>query len=137
MDDIEALVGRGGAGWGNCDGCRATTQSVARPPDISLGTRRRFHRNLVSLNKDINMSILAWIVLGLIAGFIGSKIVNKTGEGFVLDIILGIIGAVVGGYLFNMFGAAGVTGVNIYSLFVAVIGAVLVLVVYHAVRRPA
>ena len=103
----------------------------------SLGTRRRFHRNLVSLNKDINMSILAWIVLGLIAGFIGSKIVNKTGEGFVLDIILGIIGAVVGGYLFNMFGAAGVTGVNIYSLFVAVIGAVLVLVVYHAVRRPA
>jgi uncharacterized membrane protein YeaQ/YmgE (transglycosylase-associated protein family) len=91
----------------------------------------------VSLNKDINMSILAWIVLGLIAGFIGSKIVNKTGEGFVLDIILGIIGAVVGGYLFNMFGAAGVTGVNIYSLFVAVIGAVLVLVVYHAVRRPA
>ena len=83
------------------------------------------------------MSILAWIVLGLIAGFIGSKIVNKTGEGFVLDIVLGIIGAVVGGYLFNMFGAAGVTGVNIYSLFVAVIGAVLVLVLYHAVRRPA
>jgi uncharacterized membrane protein YeaQ/YmgE (transglycosylase-associated protein family) len=83
------------------------------------------------------MSILAWIVLGLIAGFIGSKIVNKTGEGFVLDIVLGIIGAVVGGYLFNMFGAAGVTGVNIYSLFVAVIGAVLVLVLYHAVRRQA
>jgi uncharacterized membrane protein YeaQ/YmgE (transglycosylase-associated protein family) len=83
------------------------------------------------------MSILAWMVLGLIAGFIGSKIVNKTGEGFVLDIVLGIIGAVVGGYLFNMFGAAGVTGVNIYSLFVAVIGAVLVLVLYHAVRRQA
>ena len=83
------------------------------------------------------MSILAWMVLGLIAGFIGSKIVNKTGEGFVLDIVLGIIGAVVGRYLFNMFGAAGVTGVNIYSLFVAVIGAVLVLVLYHAVRRPA
>jgi len=83
------------------------------------------------------MSILAWIVLGLVAGFIGSKIVNKTGEGFVLDIILGIIGAVVGGYLFNMVGAAGVTGVNIYSLIVAVIGAVLVLVMYHAVRRLA
>ena len=83
------------------------------------------------------MSILAWLVLGLLAGFIGSKIVNKTGEGFVLDIVLGIIGAVVGGYLFNMFGAAGVTGVNIYSLFVAVIGAVLVLVLYHAVRRQA
>jgi uncharacterized membrane protein YeaQ/YmgE (transglycosylase-associated protein family) len=83
------------------------------------------------------MSILAWMVLGLIAGFIGSKIVNKTGEGFVLDIVLGIVGAIVGGYLFNLFGASGVTGVNIYSLFVAVIGAVLVLVVYHAVRRPA
>ena len=83
------------------------------------------------------MSILAWIVLGLVAGFIGSKIVNKTGEGFVLDIALGIIGAVVGGYVFNMLGASGVTGVNIYSLFVAVVGAVLVLVVYHAVRRLA
>jgi uncharacterized membrane protein YeaQ/YmgE (transglycosylase-associated protein family) len=84
------------------------------------------------------MSILAWIVLGLLAGFIGSKIVNKTGEGFVLDIVLGIIGAVVGGYLFSILGAAGVTGVNIYSLFVAVVGAVLVLVVYHAaVGRPA
>jgi uncharacterized membrane protein YeaQ/YmgE (transglycosylase-associated protein family) len=83
------------------------------------------------------MSVLAWMVLGLIAGFIGSKIVNKSGEGFVLDIVLGIIGAVVGGYLFNMFGAAGVTGLNIYSLFVSVIGAMLVLVVYHAVRRPA
>jgi uncharacterized membrane protein YeaQ/YmgE (transglycosylase-associated protein family) len=83
------------------------------------------------------MSILAWMVLGLIAGFIGSKIVNKTGEGFVLDIVLGIVGAIVGGYLFSLFGASGVTGVNIYSLFVAVIGAVLVLVVYHAVLRPA
>ena len=83
------------------------------------------------------MSILAWMVLGLLAGFIGSKIVNRTGEGFVLDIVLGIVGALVGGYLFNRFGAAGVTGLNIYSLFVAVIGAVLVLVVYHAVRRLA
>jgi len=83
------------------------------------------------------MSILAWIVLGLIAGFIGSKLVNKTGEGIVLDIVLGIVGAVVGGYLFNMMGSAGVTGLNIYSVFVAVVGAVLVLVAYHAVRRVA
>jgi len=73
--------------------------------------------------------------LGLIAGFIGSKIVNKSGEGLLLDIILGIIGAVVGGWLFSMFGAHGVTGLNIYSLVVAVIGAVVVLVVYHAIRR--
>jgi uncharacterized membrane protein YeaQ/YmgE (transglycosylase-associated protein family) len=83
------------------------------------------------------MSILAWIVLGLIAGFIGSKIVNKTGEGLILDIVLGIVGAVVGGYLFSMFGAHGVTGVNLYSLCVAVIGAVLVLVIYHAIRGGA
>jgi uncharacterized membrane protein YeaQ/YmgE (transglycosylase-associated protein family) len=80
------------------------------------------------------MSILAWIVLGLIAGFIGSKIVNKTGEGVILDIVLGIVGAVVGGYLFSMFGAHGVTGVNLYSMCVAVVGAVLVLVIYHAIR---
>jgi uncharacterized membrane protein YeaQ/YmgE (transglycosylase-associated protein family) len=83
------------------------------------------------------MSILAWIVLGLVAGFIGSKIVNKTGEGLILDIGLGIVGAVVGGFLFSQFGAAGVTGLNIYSLFVAVIGAVVVLVVYHMVSGRA
>jgi uncharacterized membrane protein YeaQ/YmgE (transglycosylase-associated protein family) len=83
------------------------------------------------------MSILAWIVLGLIAGFIGSKLVNKTGQGIVLDIVLGIVGAVVGGYLFSIFGAHGVTGVNLYSLFVAVIGAVVVLVLYHAMRGGA
>jgi uncharacterized membrane protein YeaQ/YmgE (transglycosylase-associated protein family) len=81
------------------------------------------------------MSILAWIVLGLLAGFIGSKLVNKTGEGIVRDIVLGIVGAVVGGFLFNRFGASGVTGLNIYSLFVAVVGAVLLLVAYHAIRR--
>ena len=81
------------------------------------------------------MSILAWIVLGLIAGFIGSKLVNKTGEGVLLDIVLGIVGAVVGGYLFSVFGAHDVTGVNLYSLFVAVVGAVVVLVLYHAIRR--
>ena len=79
------------------------------------------------------MSIIGWLVLGLIAGFIASKVVNKTGEGLVLDIVLGIVGAVVGGFLFTQFGAAGVTGFNLYSMFVAVIGAVVVLVVYHAV----
>jgi uncharacterized membrane protein YeaQ/YmgE (transglycosylase-associated protein family) len=81
------------------------------------------------------MSILAWVILGLIAGFIGSKLVNKRGEGLFLDIVLGVIGAVVGGWVFHYFGAAGVTGLNIYSLVVAVIGAVLVLVLYHALRR--
>lgn len=83
------------------------------------------------------MSFVAWIVLGLVAGFIGSKLVNKRGEGLILDIVLGIIGAFVGGWLFNTFGARGVTGLNLYSLLVAVVGAVVVLVVYHAVRRAA
>jgi uncharacterized membrane protein YeaQ/YmgE (transglycosylase-associated protein family) len=81
------------------------------------------------------MSIIAWIVLGLIAGFIGSKLVNKRGEGLFLDIILGVVGAVVGGWVFSMFGGEGVSGLNLHSLIVAVIGAVLVLVVYHAIRR--
>ena len=87
--------------------------------------------------EEEHMSILAWIVLGLIAGFIGSKIVNKAGEGLVLDIILGIVGAVAGGYIFRFFGASGVTGLNIYSLIVAVIGSVVLLVIYHAVKRAA
>jgi uncharacterized membrane protein YeaQ/YmgE (transglycosylase-associated protein family) len=78
------------------------------------------------------MSFLAWIVLGLIAGFIASKIVNKAGEGLLLDIVLGVIGAVVGGWLFNTFGHIGVTGLNLYSILVAVVGAIIVLVVYHA-----
>ena len=79
------------------------------------------------------MSIIGWILLGLIAGFIGSKIVNKTGEGVILDIVLGIVGGVVGGFLFSLIGAQGVTGFNLYSMFVAVIGAIVVLVIYHAV----
>jgi uncharacterized membrane protein YeaQ/YmgE (transglycosylase-associated protein family) len=81
------------------------------------------------------MSFLAWIILGLIAGFIGSKIVNKSGEGVLLDIILGIVGAIVGGWLFTAFGAQGVTGLNIYSIIVAAIGAIVVLVIYHALFR--
>jgi uncharacterized membrane protein YeaQ/YmgE (transglycosylase-associated protein family) len=81
------------------------------------------------------MSSIAWIVLGLLAGFIGSKLVNKRGEGFIVDVLLGIVGAIVGGWLFNRLGAAGVTGFNLYSLLVAVIGAVVVLVIYHALRR--
>jgi uncharacterized membrane protein YeaQ/YmgE (transglycosylase-associated protein family) len=83
------------------------------------------------------MSIIAWIVLGLIAGFIGSKIVNKRGDGLFLDIILGIIGAVVGGWVFSLFGGFGVSGLNLHSLLVAVVGAVLVLVIYHAIRGKA
>jgi uncharacterized membrane protein YeaQ/YmgE (transglycosylase-associated protein family) len=79
------------------------------------------------------MSILAWLVLGLIAGFIASQIVNKSGEGLILDIVLGIVGAELGGFLFSVIGAAPVTGFNVYSLVVAVIGAIVVLWLYHAV----
>ncbi len=78
------------------------------------------------------MGIIAWLVLGLIAGFIASKIVNHTGAGVLLDIVLGVIGAMVGGWLFSTLGATPITGFNLYSMFVAVIGAIVVLVVYHA-----
>jgi uncharacterized membrane protein YeaQ/YmgE (transglycosylase-associated protein family) len=85
------------------------------------------------------MSIIGWIVLGLIAGFIASKIVNRAGEGFLMDIVLGIVGAVVGGFSFEQFGAAGVTGFNLYSMVVAIVGAIILLVIYHAIfsRRSA
>jgi uncharacterized membrane protein YeaQ/YmgE (transglycosylase-associated protein family) len=77
------------------------------------------------------MSVISWIILGVVAGFIGSKIVNKSGQGLVLDIVLGVVGAVVGGVIFSAFGASGVTGLNIYSLIVAVVGSVVVLWAYH------
>ncbi len=81
------------------------------------------------------MSFLAWLVLGLIAGYIGSKIVNSSGQGILRDIVLGVVGAFVGGWLFRVFGASGVSGLNFYSLLVAAIGSVVVLVVYHAIAR--
>jgi len=78
------------------------------------------------------MSIIGWIILGLIAGFIASKIVNKQGEGVILDIVLGIVGAIVGGTIFTWLGAAGVTGLNLWSMLVAIVGAIVILVLYHA-----
>jgi uncharacterized membrane protein YeaQ/YmgE (transglycosylase-associated protein family) len=77
------------------------------------------------------MSVIAWIVLGLIAGYIASKIVNRAGEGLLLDILLGIVGAVIGGWLFRAFGMHGVTGLNLYSILVAIVGAIVLLVIYH------
>jgi uncharacterized membrane protein YeaQ/YmgE (transglycosylase-associated protein family) len=91
----------------------------------ACGAERQLWRKIVS--------ILAWLVLGLIAGFIGSKIVNSTGQGILIDIVLGIVGAFVGGFLFTAVGAAPVTGLNLYSLVVAVVGSVVVLVLYHAI----
>jgi uncharacterized membrane protein YeaQ/YmgE (transglycosylase-associated protein family) len=81
------------------------------------------------------MSVLAWIILGLIAGFIASKIVNSSGQGLLIDIVLGIVGAVVGGYLFTAIGATGITGFNLYSIFVSIVGACVVLWLYHALSR--
>ena len=79
------------------------------------------------------MSIIAWIVLGLIAGFIASKLVSGSGQGLLMDIVLGIVGAVVGGYLFTALGATGITGFNLYSMFVAIVGAAVLLWLYHAI----
>ena len=81
------------------------------------------------------MSILAWVVLGIVAGFVASKIVNKSGEGLIRDLILGVIGAVVGGWIMERFGEAGVSGLNLYSFVVAIVGSIIVLVVFHAIRR--
>ena len=80
------------------------------------------------------MSIIGWIVFGLIAGFIASKIVNKSGEGMILDIVLGIVGAIVGGFLVSFFtGVQWQSGFNIPSMIVAIVGAIVVLFVYHAI----
>ena len=79
------------------------------------------------------MGIITWLVVGLIAGFIGSKIVNHTGSGIIMDIVLGIVGAFVGGFIFSFFGHSGITGFNIYSVLVATVGAVVVLFLWHMV----
>ena len=78
------------------------------------------------------MSIIGWLILGLIAGFVASKIVNAQGQGILLDIVLGIVGALIGGFIFNSLGEPGVTGLNFWSFVVATIGAIILLVLYHA-----
>jgi uncharacterized membrane protein YeaQ/YmgE (transglycosylase-associated protein family) len=98
--------------------------------DYSVRRTATLARRLRSSRVEI-MSIFGWILLGLIAGFIGSKIVNKTGQGMIMDIALGIAGAIVGGTLFSLIGAVGITGFNPWSLIVAVIGSVVVLWLYH------
>jgi uncharacterized membrane protein YeaQ/YmgE (transglycosylase-associated protein family) len=81
------------------------------------------------------MSFVAWIVLGLLAGFIASQLINRRGSGTLTNIVLGIIGALVGGFLFQQFGAEGVTGLNLWSLVVATTGAAALLMVFHVLRR--
>lgn len=81
------------------------------------------------------MAVLTWIILGLVAGFIASKIVDRHGAGVLYDILLGIAGALLGGWVFTLLGAAGITGFNLYSLVVAVVGSTVLLLLFHAVRR--
>jgi uncharacterized membrane protein YeaQ/YmgE (transglycosylase-associated protein family) len=121
---------------GGTPGIRCERRAI---PHIDVESwRRRGEVLMVSPHhehKENAMSILAWIVLGLMAGYLGSVLVNKHGEGAFFDIVLGVLGAVVGGLLFNLVGAVGITGFNVWSLFVSVIGAAVLLVAYHAVRR--
>lgn len=79
------------------------------------------------------MGIIASLILGLISGFIASKIINKSGSGILMDIIIGIVGAFVGGIVMNLIGGHGVTGLNLHSMIVSVIGAVIVLLIYRKV----
>ena len=84
------------------------------------------------------MSMIVWILLGLVLGLVASKIVSTTGERTVVDILLGIVGAVIGGWLFTLFGGSGLSGFNldsVYSAGIAAIGAVIVLVLYHVFFR--
>ena len=82
------------------------------------------------------MSLLVWIGLGFVAGFIASKLIHQTGNGVLVDTALGVVGAVASGWLFNRFGTDGVSGLNPYSFLVAAVGAMAVLVVYHLLVRP-
>jgi uncharacterized membrane protein YeaQ/YmgE (transglycosylase-associated protein family) len=89
---------------------------------------------LAQAERGMVTEFFMWVLLGLIAGFIASKLINKHGEGFILDIVLGVVGAFIGGWLFRLFGSTGVTGLNLWSLLVAVVGAVVFLIVYHGFR---
>jgi uncharacterized membrane protein YeaQ/YmgE (transglycosylase-associated protein family) len=80
------------------------------------------------------MGILAWLGLGLVAGFLASLFVNKRGEGMLMDIVLGVVGAVVGGFIAQFAGFTGITGFDLYSIFIAFGGSVVVLFLYHALR---
>lgn len=82
------------------------------------------------------MNILLWIVLGAVAGWLASMVMKTNREqGLLMDIVVGIVGAVLGGWIFGMFGAQGVSGFNLPSLLVAFVGAVVLLAILRAVRR--
>jgi uncharacterized membrane protein YeaQ/YmgE (transglycosylase-associated protein family) len=103
------------------------------PPAVAHALLSDTRLQQAARREGSRMGLLSWIIVGLIAGYVGSRIVNKTGEGLVRDILLGILGAMVGGSIFTRLGYAGVTGVNFPSILIAIVGAVIVLVLYHAV----
>ena len=78
------------------------------------------------------MSILAWIVLGLIVGFLASAVMRGGGYGLVGDVIVGIVGALLGGLIFSALGGSGITGFNLYSLLVAFVGACILIALLRA-----
>ena len=92
---------------------------------------------MVILNRQESstLSFVAWIVIGLVTGFIGSKILNKTGRGLGRDCLIGIVGAFISGFLANLLGKPGGSGLDIYSLLVAAVGAAVFMIVYHALFR--
>jgi uncharacterized membrane protein YeaQ/YmgE (transglycosylase-associated protein family) len=79
------------------------------------------------------MSLIGWIFFGLITGFAASKAVSRRGQGCILNVVLGIVGACVGGFMFTSIGGDGITGFNLYSMFVAVIGAIVFLLLFHII----
>lgn len=82
------------------------------------------------------MNILAWIIFGAIAGWISSIIMRTNGEqGAFMNIFIGIVGAVIGGFIMNLLGGSGVTGFNLYSLIVAIIGSILLIATVRAFRH--
>ena len=90
---------------------------------------------MVNRQESSTLSFVAWIVMGLVIGFIGSKILNKTGRGLGRDCLIGIVGALVSGFLSNLLGKPGRPGLDLYSLLVAAVGAVVFMIVYHALFR--
>jgi uncharacterized membrane protein YeaQ/YmgE (transglycosylase-associated protein family) len=103
---------------------------------ISIETNLELdHEGFLPLGDErrLNVTLVGWIVFGLITGFVASRVVNQRGQGCVLNVVLGIVGACVGGFIFTNIGGAGITGFNVYSMFVAIVGASVVLIVYHAI----
>jgi uncharacterized membrane protein YeaQ/YmgE (transglycosylase-associated protein family) len=111
--------------------------SDARSPGAKDSAQQRVGREDAARKEEALMSIITWVLLGLISGFIASRLVNKHGQGVFMDVLIGVVGALAGGFIFNLAGATGVTGFNLWSLFVSVVGSVLLLVIYHAIANAA